>query len=79
MKVIDPPGEYYGDSYYAVYFADPDGMKLEGMVFAPPKRKRSRKKKKINSDSSFRGAGILPRRTLRIAEPSLFAAARLTA
>jgi hypothetical protein len=30
-----------------VYFADPDGMKLEGMIWAPPERKRkaaSRKK-----------------------------------
>jgi hypothetical protein len=26
------PGEYYGRSYYAVYFTDPDGMKLEAMV-----------------------------------------------
>ena len=23
MTVVDPPGEYYGRSYYAVYFADP--------------------------------------------------------
>ena len=46
MTVLDPPGEYYGRSYYAVYFADPDGMKLEGMVFKPPKKKpRVRKKK----------------------------------
>lgn len=28
MKVLDPPGEY-GPGYYAVYFQDPDGMKLE--------------------------------------------------
>jgi catechol 2,3-dioxygenase-like lactoylglutathione lyase family enzyme len=46
MNVLDPPGEYYGPSYYAVYFADPDGMKLEGMVFKPPpKQARARKKK----------------------------------
>jgi catechol 2,3-dioxygenase-like lactoylglutathione lyase family enzyme len=46
MNVVDPPGEYYGRSYYAVYFTDPDGMKLEGMVFKPPpKRKRARRKK----------------------------------
>ncbi len=37
MNVLDPPGEYYGRNYYAVYFADPDGMKLEGMIWAPPK------------------------------------------
>jgi catechol 2,3-dioxygenase-like lactoylglutathione lyase family enzyme len=47
MTVIDPPGEYYGRSYYAVYFADPDGMKLEGMVYKPPpKVPRGRKKKR---------------------------------
>ncbi len=40
MKMLDPPGEYYGRNYYAVYFADPDGMKLEGMIWAPPQRKR---------------------------------------
>ena len=28
--VVDPAGEYY-DDYYAVFFLDPDGMKLEGM------------------------------------------------
>ena len=36
MTVLDPPGEYNGDeNYYAVFFADPDGMKLEGMVYRP--------------------------------------------
>jgi catechol 2,3-dioxygenase-like lactoylglutathione lyase family enzyme len=37
VKVVDPPADYpeYGDGYYAVYFLDPDGLKLEGMVFEP--------------------------------------------
>jgi hypothetical protein len=41
IDVVDPPGEYNGDeSYYAVFFTDPDGMKLEAMVYKPrPKRK----------------------------------------
>ena len=43
MKVIDPPGEYYDHSYYAVYFTDPDGMKLEGMVYKPAAKKRRRR------------------------------------
>ena len=30
--IIDPAGEYY-DDYYAVFFLDPDGMKLEGMRY----------------------------------------------
>lgn len=33
-EVLDPPAEYgghpgYGEQYYAVFFADPDGVKLE--------------------------------------------------
>jgi catechol 2,3-dioxygenase-like lactoylglutathione lyase family enzyme len=43
MNVVDPPGEYYGRNYYAVYFTDPDGMKLEGMIWAPPQRATKRK------------------------------------
>lgn len=41
ITVVDPPADYpdYGDGYYAVYFLDPDGMKLEGMFFLE-KRKR---------------------------------------
>jgi catechol 2,3-dioxygenase-like lactoylglutathione lyase family enzyme len=36
-KVVDPPADYpeYGEGYYAVFFLDPDGLKLEGMVFEP--------------------------------------------
>ena len=44
MTVLDPPDEYYDSSYYAVYFADPDGMKLEGMVYKPASKPRARKK-----------------------------------
>lgn len=31
VPVLDPPAAYpeYGESYYAVFFADPDGLKLE--------------------------------------------------
>jgi catechol 2,3-dioxygenase-like lactoylglutathione lyase family enzyme len=34
--VLDPPSDYpaYGDGYYAVFFADPDGLKLE-FVYVP--------------------------------------------
>ena len=46
VKVVDPPADYpeYGEGYYAVFFLDPDGLKLEGMVFKPP-RKQKRKAK----------------------------------
>jgi catechol 2,3-dioxygenase-like lactoylglutathione lyase family enzyme len=30
VEIVDPAGEYYED-YYAVFFLDPDGIKLEGM------------------------------------------------
>jgi glyoxylase I family protein len=35
ITVLDPPAEYpgYGPDYYAVFFADPDGMKLELVYF----------------------------------------------
>ena len=36
-KILDAPADYpdYGAGYYALFFADPDGMKLE-YVFTPP-------------------------------------------
>lgn len=49
MTIVDPAGEYYDGNYYAVYFTDPDGMKLEGMIWAPPPKTRklgARKKKR---------------------------------
>ena len=35
LTILDPPAEHpeYGQRYYAVYFADPDGMKLEAVHF----------------------------------------------
>ena len=32
VEIVDPAGEYY-DDYYATFFLDPDGMKLEGMKY----------------------------------------------
>jgi catechol 2,3-dioxygenase-like lactoylglutathione lyase family enzyme len=48
VTVVDPPADYpeYGEGYYAVFFLDPDGMKLEGMVFEPPKKKPAKKQPK---------------------------------
>ncbi|NIY46601.1 VOC family protein [Cedecea colo] len=36
VTIFDPAGEYYPD-YYAVFFLDPDGMKLEGMFYGAEK------------------------------------------
>ena len=33
-RILDPPAVYYQPNYYAVFFADPDGLKLE-LVFNP--------------------------------------------
>jgi glyoxylase I family protein len=42
-RILDPPAEYgYTPGYYAVFFADPDGIKLE-VVFEPQLRGRVRK------------------------------------
>jgi catechol 2,3-dioxygenase-like lactoylglutathione lyase family enzyme len=47
MQVLDPPGAYNGDkNYYAVFFADPDGMKLEGMVYKAAKKTTRKTTKK---------------------------------
>jgi catechol 2,3-dioxygenase-like lactoylglutathione lyase family enzyme len=37
-RILDPPAEYgYTPGYYAVFFTDPDGIKLE-VVFEPQLR-----------------------------------------
>ena len=48
VEIVDPAGEYY-DDYYATFFLDPDGMKLEGMKCEKHEqaaRKRAAAKKK---------------------------------
>jgi catechol 2,3-dioxygenase-like lactoylglutathione lyase family enzyme len=47
VRIVDPADEYYED-YYAVFFLDPDGIKLEGMKYgerAAKKKRKSLKKK----------------------------------
>jgi catechol 2,3-dioxygenase-like lactoylglutathione lyase family enzyme len=43
-KIVDPAGEYY-DDYYAVFFLDPDGLKLEGMKWGERTAREARKSK----------------------------------
>ncbi|GIL39281.1 VOC family protein [Roseiterribacter gracilis] len=43
-KIVDPTAEYY-DDYYAVFFLDPDGLKLEGMKFGEKKTAQKKKRK----------------------------------
>jgi catechol 2,3-dioxygenase-like lactoylglutathione lyase family enzyme len=44
VEIVDPPAAYpdYGDGYYAVFFLDPDGLKLEAMHFAEKEKRRAR-------------------------------------
>jgi catechol 2,3-dioxygenase-like lactoylglutathione lyase family enzyme len=49
VKIVDPADEYYED-YYAVFFLDPDGIKLEGMKYGElTERKRKAKAGKAKS------------------------------
>jgi catechol 2,3-dioxygenase-like lactoylglutathione lyase family enzyme len=42
--IVDPADEYY-DDYYAVFFLDPDGLKLEGMKYGEKAAEGKRHKK----------------------------------
>ena len=42
-EIVDPAGEYY-DDYYAVFFLDPDGMKLEGMKYGEKHAQAAKKR-----------------------------------
>src|SRR4026209_2914509 len=48
LRIVYPADEYY-DDYYAVFFLDPDGLKLEGMKYGEKtkaaKRRRAAAKK----------------------------------
>lgn len=41
--IVDAADEYY-DDYYAVFFLDPDGLKLEGMKYGEAHARATRKK-----------------------------------
>ena len=42
VTIVDAPADYpdYGEGYYAVYFLDPDGLKLEVMFFLEKHKRR---------------------------------------
>jgi catechol 2,3-dioxygenase-like lactoylglutathione lyase family enzyme len=44
VRIVDPADEYYED-YYAVFFLDPDGIKLEGMKYGELTAKRKKRAK----------------------------------
>lgn len=43
-EIVDPPAAYpdYGEGYYAVFFLDPNGLKLEAMHFVEKQKRRER-------------------------------------
>lgn len=43
VTIVDAAGEYY-DDYYAVFFLDPDGLKLEGMKYGEAHARAARKR-----------------------------------
>lgn len=43
VTIVDAAGEYY-DDYYAVFFRDPDGLKLEGMKYGEAHARAARKR-----------------------------------
>lgn len=44
VPIVDPADEYY-DDYYAVFFLDPDGLKLEGMKYGEKKAQAAHKRR----------------------------------
>jgi catechol 2,3-dioxygenase-like lactoylglutathione lyase family enzyme len=54
-EIVDPAGEHY-DDYYAVFFLDPDGMKLEGMKYGERHAKAARKRAVRRRGASARSA-----------------------
>jgi len=42
VRIVDPADEYYED-YYAVFFFDPDGIKLEGMKYGELTAKKTKR------------------------------------
>ena len=57
-KIVDPAGEYY-DDYYAVFFLDPDGLKLEGMKYGERHARAARRR------AQAKARPVSPRRRTR--------------
>ena len=66
VTIVDPAGEYY-DDYYAVFFLDPDGLKLEGMKWGEEHAKaaRARARKRAAAKKGKNPARTAKRRSPR--------------
>jgi catechol 2,3-dioxygenase-like lactoylglutathione lyase family enzyme len=54
-NIVDPAGEYY-DDYYAVFFTDPDGLKLEGMKYGERHARAARTRAQKRAQATTRKA-----------------------
>jgi len=54
--IVDPADEYY-DDYYAVFFLDPDGLKLEGMKYGERKTRAARLRRQAHRRKPSRTKG----------------------
>jgi catechol 2,3-dioxygenase-like lactoylglutathione lyase family enzyme len=52
IPIVDPADEYY-DDYYAVFFLDPDGLKLEGMKYGE-KHAQARRRRRAGAAKTRR-------------------------
>ena len=59
VEVVDPPDDYYEGGYYAVYFLDPNGSKLEAMVFDPKGLQQARRAER---KATVKGKAVKKRR-----------------
>ncbi|WJV60917.1 VOC family protein [Pectobacteriaceae bacterium C52] len=55
VTIVDAPADYpsYGEGYYAVYFLDPDGLKLEAMHFVEKEKHRARRIREKGPDNEI--------------------------
>jgi catechol 2,3-dioxygenase-like lactoylglutathione lyase family enzyme len=58
VAIVDPPADYpsYGEGYYAVFFRDPDGLKLEAMHFAEKWPRRAQRTRVAGGEGPGAGA-----------------------
>lgn len=56
VEIVDLPSPYpsYGEGYYAVFFLDPDGLKLEAMHFVEKEKRRTRLKAERDNTNDAR-------------------------
>ncbi len=62
--IVDPADEYY-DDYYAVFFLDPDGLKLEGMKWGETTAKARAVRKRAAAKKAPARKSAKPKKTAK--------------